>query len=191
MTDRVEDPLIEEALRWFVVLRDDSHDENDRRAFERWRATDAAHEAAWQRARAAGHRPTCWNPSMADRAAPSSRRFPTPRGRRAGWDGDAGCRRRRSPRSLRRRLPGQPAGPVGRPSDGGGRAAHGDPGRRLDRRAGRWHRPCRFPSARTARRLRLVAGEAFFTVAPDSARPFIVEAAKAAPARSAPPSTSS
>ena len=52
MTDRVEDPLIEEALRWFVVLRDDLHDENDRRAFERWRATDAAHEAAWQRARA-------------------------------------------------------------------------------------------------------------------------------------------
>ena len=52
MTDRAEDPLIEEALRWFVVLRDGSPDENDRRAFERWRATDAAHEAAWQRAHA-------------------------------------------------------------------------------------------------------------------------------------------
>ena len=48
MSDRARDPLIEEALRWLVVLRDPSADEADRRAFERWRMADPAHEAAWR-----------------------------------------------------------------------------------------------------------------------------------------------
>src|SRR5215472_4309369 len=68
MTDRVEDPLLEEALRWFVLLRDDPPSENDRRAFERWRATDAAHEAAWQRAQAVWERADILKPAF-DRGA--------------------------------------------------------------------------------------------------------------------------
>src|SRR5262249_27239659 len=68
MTDRVEDPLLEEALRWFVLLRADSPAGVDRRALERWRAADAAQEAAWQRAQSVWDRADILTPAF-DRGA--------------------------------------------------------------------------------------------------------------------------
>lgn len=44
------DPLVREALRWFVRLRDDEVTAEEQRAFESWRGQSGAHEAAWERA---------------------------------------------------------------------------------------------------------------------------------------------
>lgn len=49
MTETQHPPLIEDALRWLVVLREDDTPQS-RAAFETWLATDADHAAAWQRA---------------------------------------------------------------------------------------------------------------------------------------------
>lgn len=45
-----QDLLIEEALRWLVLLRDDQATGQDREAFAAWLAAGPAHEAAWGRA---------------------------------------------------------------------------------------------------------------------------------------------
>jgi len=38
----------DQAVQWFVLLRDDEATEDDRRAFADWLAADPAHEAAWR-----------------------------------------------------------------------------------------------------------------------------------------------
>jgi transmembrane sensor len=43
-------PLVREALRWFVRLRDDEVTEAERLAFESWRRQSSDHQAAWDRA---------------------------------------------------------------------------------------------------------------------------------------------
>ncbi len=50
MQEQPPDPLIEEALRWFVVLKDRSASEADHAAFNRWLQEDPRHAAAWKQA---------------------------------------------------------------------------------------------------------------------------------------------
>lgn len=48
--DRLDGPssIDEQAVQWFVILRDDEATEADRAAFATWLAADPAHEAAWR-----------------------------------------------------------------------------------------------------------------------------------------------
>lgn len=50
MRQPFQDPLIEEALHWLVVLEDRHAGPADREAFVRWLDIDPSHGAAWQRA---------------------------------------------------------------------------------------------------------------------------------------------
>jgi len=52
MRDEATDPIVMEALEWFVRMRDDKATAADRQAFEAWLATDDAHAAAWEHAEA-------------------------------------------------------------------------------------------------------------------------------------------
>jgi transmembrane sensor len=176
MTDRAEDPLIEEALRWFVVLRDGSHDENDRRAFERWRATDAAHEAAWQRAGAVWAQADALEPVY----GPSKSAVVTPFPDAARRSRSLGRRRWLQVAAVAA-IAAQAAYLASRPELWADhRTAAGE--RRMVTLADGSTVELAGGSAlsvsfgKDQRRLRLVAGEAFFTVAADPARPFIVEA---------------
>lgn len=51
MTDKQPPPLMDEALHWLAVLQDDAASADERRAFEAWLAANPAHREAWQRAR--------------------------------------------------------------------------------------------------------------------------------------------
>ena len=50
MQEQHQDPLIEEALRWFGVLKDPKASDDDRRAFALWLKEKPEHEAAWRQA---------------------------------------------------------------------------------------------------------------------------------------------
>lgn len=50
MTDDQHMPLVEEALHWLAVLQDRDASAADRSAFQAWLAASPAHAAAWQRA---------------------------------------------------------------------------------------------------------------------------------------------
>jgi transmembrane sensor len=52
MTDEAADPIMMEALEWFVRMRDDEVTIADKQAFQAWLAADEAHGAAWERAEA-------------------------------------------------------------------------------------------------------------------------------------------
>jgi transmembrane sensor len=52
MNEDPTDPIVMEALEWFVRMRDDKVTAADRQAFEAWLATDEAHAAAWKHAQA-------------------------------------------------------------------------------------------------------------------------------------------
>jgi transmembrane sensor len=177
MSDRVEDPLIAEALRWLVLLRDVSAGESDRQAFERWRRTDAAHEAAWRRAQ------TVW--THADALKPDfvpSEKIglipPMVRPRAHGLT------RRRWMQAAAVAAIAAPAGYLASRSDlwADHRTAPGErrtvslaDGSTVEL-AGASALSVSFESG--ARRLELIAGEAFFSVAPDPSRPFVVAAAQ-------------
>jgi len=167
MSDQVRDPLIEEALRWLVVLRDPSAGEVDRRAFDLWRAADPAHEAAWRRAQEVWARADILAPAMQDRASsPPARRFWT----RRRW--------------LQAAAVSAVAIPVGlllirsnffadfRTAAGERRTINLGDGSTIEL-AGASALSVFFSAE--SRRLQLVAGEAFFDVAPET-RPFVVEA---------------
>ena len=47
--------LLQEAVEWATTLHYDSPSDTERRAFERWRARSAAHEAAWDRVQSVFH----------------------------------------------------------------------------------------------------------------------------------------
>jgi transmembrane sensor len=176
MTDRVEDPLLEEALRWFVLLHDESHTESDRRAFERWRTTDAAHEAAWQRAQAVWDRADILKPAF-DRGAtvrsfPISARRPRPITRRR-WLQAVAVIAVVAPAAYLASRPDLWADY--RTPPGERRTVTLPDGSTVELAAGS---ALSVSFDVTARRLELVAGEAFFSVVPDPARPFIVAAAE-------------
>lgn len=50
MKGEATDPIVMEALEWFVRLRDEKSTTGDRRAFEIWHAQSANHAEAWTRA---------------------------------------------------------------------------------------------------------------------------------------------
>lgn len=52
MNEDATDPIVMEALEWFVRMRDDKVSKADRRAFDAWLAADEAHVAAWKYAEA-------------------------------------------------------------------------------------------------------------------------------------------
>jgi transmembrane sensor len=176
MTDRAEDPLIEEALRWFVVLRDESHDEDDRRAFERWRTADAAHEAAWQRAQAVWAQADVLEPvyggSASAAVAPFPESVPTPRrfGRRR-WLQAAAAAAIAAPAAYMASRPTLWADH--RTAAGERRMVTLADGSTVELAGGS---ALSVSFGKDQRLLRLLAGEAFFTVAADPARPFVVEA---------------
>ena len=69
MQEQRQDPLIEEALRWLVVLRDKAASDSDREAFAFWLKKDPRHEAAWRRAQQVWMRVGKIGPAFAKREA--------------------------------------------------------------------------------------------------------------------------
>lgn len=68
MQEHRQDPLIEEALRWLVVLKDREATDADREAFDLWRRGDPRHEEAWARAQQVWMRVGKIGPAFANRA---------------------------------------------------------------------------------------------------------------------------
>ncbi len=165
---RDDDPLTIEALEWFVRLRDEQATDADRQGFATWLARDPAHQAAWDRAE------QLW--SRFDTIAPAVR-----------------AHLRRRSRALSRRKLLLSAGAV---IVIGATAGYLFIPRDLfaDERTGVGERrTVQLPDGSSVelgslsalsvafnadtRRVILHAGEAFFDVARDPARPFLVEAA--------------
>ncbi|MBS0538166.1 MAG: FecR family protein [Proteobacteria bacterium] len=176
MSDRVEDPLIVEALRWLVLLRDDQTADGDREAFERWRRSDAAHEAAWQRAQAVWARTDILKPAFARPGTVATLPLPD------RSQPTAGMTRRRWLQAAAVAAVAAPAGYVASRSDlwadyrtsaGERRTLSLADGSTVEL-AGASALSVSF--ARDARRAELVTGEAFFSVAADPSRPFTVDA---------------
>lgn len=195
MQEQPPDPLVEEALRWFVVLKDKSASAADHAAFNRWLQEDPRHAAAWKQAQRTWMRVGKIGPAFANSAPaaislgapaadaapprlaatpamrPSVSR-PAPVSRRRLFYAAAAVTALIVPTALALSRPGLFAD------------QHTTVGER---------RTVSLPDGSTVelasatalsidftgkvRRVVLHAGEAFFDVAPDPARPFVVEAA--------------
>lgn len=166
--DRLDGPssIDEQAVQWFVVLRDDEATEEDRSAFATWLGADPAHEVAWR----------------------SVERM---------WSGLDAVGRRPAPRSPRRQRSNLPkriaatavlvlvtAGfgwqllPVGLFADhrtgvGERKTVMLQDGSQVELATST---AIDVSFGDTERRIKLLTGEAFFTVAKDPGRPFIVTA---------------
>ena len=107
------DPLIEEALRWSVLLKSKQASDSDRAAFEQWLQADARHEAAWIQAQQVWMRVGKIGPAFANRPPPPPpRRYhptasvaaPAPDAPRLAADPALRSSAPRAPRPGRRRL---------------------------------------------------------------------------------------
>jgi len=192
MQEQRPDPLIEEALRWLVVLKDRAASDADRQAFDRWLKADARHEAAWRHARQVWMRVGKIGPAFRNReqarAQPNNVRLdvaPPPRpalsrpapvarggGRRRFLYAAAAVTAVVVPTALLLSRPGLFADYETRVGER--RTLSLGDGSTVEL-AGASSLSVHF--AADARRVDLHDGEAFFTVAPDAARPFIVKAA--------------
>lgn len=166
MQDDAADPIMREALEWFVRIRDEKASDEDLRAFQAWLDQDESHAAAWIRAEA------LWD--RFDIAQPEFDKF------------------RRSQALLNRRnfLAGGAiilAGGTGFYALGRGdmfadhvtaigeRRAFALPdGSNVELGS---YSALSVNFTASSRRLQLYRGEGFFDVAPDVQRPFVVEAA--------------
>ncbi len=188
MPEHHQDPLIEEALRWLVVLKDKGASDADRLAFDRWLKQDPRHAAAWQRAQSVWMRLDRIGPAFANRRQPATaaarpappvHRPPAlqppalhPTGRRRFLYAAAAVTAVAVPAAMVLSRPGLFADhgtAVGERrtislEDGSTVELAGASSLSVDFAAG-------------ARRVVLHDGEAFFKVSADAARPFIVEAA--------------
>lgn len=73
------DPLIEEALRWSVLLKSKQASDSDRAAFEQWLQADPRHEEAWIQAQQVWMRVGKIGPAFANRPPPPPpRRYHAP-----------------------------------------------------------------------------------------------------------------
>lgn len=169
-----QDELTEQALRWLVVLNDDKTGGADREAFAAWLARGPSHEAAWARARHVWSRAGVIEPVIRARRAEA---VPLAANDRPGWS--------------RRRWLGTVAA-TGLVAIAGGYAltrhdlfaghATGIGERRTVELADGSAVDLGSASSLSvsytaqARELVLHAGEAFFTVAAASSRPFVVAA---------------
>jgi len=195
MQEQPPDPLVEEALRWFVALKDKSASEADHAAFNRWLQEDPRHAAAWKQAQRTWMRVGKIGPAFANSApaaislgastvveAPPrlaatpvmrptvSRRAPV--SRRRLFYAAAAVTALVVPTALALSRPGLFAD---RHTSVGERQTISLPDGSTVELAGASALSIDFTGK--ARRLVLHAGEAFFEVAPDPDRPFVVEAA--------------
>lgn len=195
MKNERRDPLIEEALRWLVVLNDPDVDDADRASFEAWLRTGPRHEEAWARAQAVWMRVGMVGPAFGVRRSDaadvvSSASAPLPVLSPSAQSAPRHTATRRQP-SRRRLLYAAAASIAVVPaafvlsrsalfadhatSVGERRAFSLDDGSTVEL-AGATSISVDF--SETVRRVVLHAGEAFFDVAKESARPFIVQAAE-------------
>lgn len=155
-------PLVREALEWFVRLRDDEVSQAERQEFEAWRQQGSAHEAAWDRA--------C---HLWASLAPVEEEFAQRRRKTIG-------RRRVLGSGLGLLLGAAGSWTLGQALKADFETGTGE--RRSFTLADGSRLELNSQSAVSQslsdgeRRLRLHRGEAFFTVAADPARPFVVEA---------------
>jgi transmembrane sensor len=192
MQEQSRDPLIEEALRWLVVLKDRAASDDDRAAFHDWLQADPSHQAAWTRAQGVWMRVGKFGPAFANRPAAVPGRLPaaaTPAARPAlatpSLAGPAGLpgRRRLLHAAAAVAVVAAPAAVLlSRPD------LFADHGTAVGERrkvtladgstvelAGSSSLSVDFSTE--ARRVVLHDGEAFFDVARDGTRPFVVRAA--------------
>lgn len=162
-----DDPILIEALEWLVRLRDQRATDADRQAFRRWHDRDAGHAAAWVEAEALWQRFDVAQPAFDDRRAARRRlrRRQAMLGGAAAALGAGGLWLLKRPDLLAEHRTGI-GERRGFTLPDGSRVELGSLSALSVQFAG------------DARRLRLHRGEAFFDVAPDAARPFIVAAAK-------------
>jgi len=187
MQEQRQDPLIEEALRWLVVLRDKAASEADQQAFARWLKDDPQHEAAWRRAQqvwmrvgkigpafASRRRPVAAATSPSFAAAPSARSAMLqrpPGGRRRFLYAVAAVAAVAVPTGLVLLRPGLFADQ--RTSVGERRTISLQDGSTVELASAS---SLSIDFAADARRVVLHEGEAFFNVVRDPARPFLVDA---------------
>ena len=187
MQEQGRDPLIEEALRWLVTLKDRNASAADRAAFEDWLAADPRHQAAWTRAESIWMRVGKFGPAFSSRSAGTA-------GSRPALEAPAVAARPTAPARPpgRRRLlyAAAAVAAVGVPATvllsrpdfladhatavGECRTVTLDDGSTVEL-AGASSLSVAFST--DVRRVVLHGGEAFFAVARDEGRPFVVEAA--------------
>jgi transmembrane sensor len=161
------DPIMAAATRWFVALHEAPGDADLKPAFEAWRAAEPRHASAYARLQrlwgAAGHLPSL------QQAQPAMERRAVLRGvigAGVGVVAVGGAGRLllgQHPFADHRTRPGERGSVVF--ADGSRAELSTATALRTDFSAGR-------------RWIRLLAGEAWFQVAPDPARPFVVEAGR-------------
>lgn len=179
------DPLIEEALRWLVVLQDSGASDADRAAFAAWLAADPRHAAAWERAERVWTRVGRFGPAFrASQGAPGRPAADAGRAGRPSGDAPAKADRRRFlqaaaavaavavPAAVLVSRPGLLADHA--TAVGERRTVTLEDGSTVEL-AGSSSLSVDFSAV--ARRIVLHDGEAFFDVARDGTRPFEVEAA--------------
>lgn len=191
MAEQDPDPLVEEALRWLVVLRDKNANEADRLAFDRWLKLDSSHEIAWRRAQQVWMRLDRIGPAFKNRAPPAPAPVPPPRLVAAPWMRPTLSAPPVPARTGRRRLlygaiaaaVAIPAGIVlSRPGLFAGHATRVGERRKISLDDGSTVELASSSSlsidfTADLRRVVLHEGEAFFNVVHDPARPFVVDAA--------------
>lgn len=187
MQEQGRDPLIEEALRWLVVLRDRNASDADRAAFAEWLAADPRHQAAWSRAESVWMRVGKFGPAFANQPSRLPRRQPA-----------VAAPPESPPPARPARLPGRRrflyaaaavaavAGPaavlLSRPDLLADHATAVGERRKITLEDGSTVELAGSSSlsvdfSAEARRVVLHDGEAFFDVARDTTRPFVVQAA--------------
>jgi transmembrane sensor len=187
MQEQSRDPLIEEALRWLVVLKDRAASDADRAAFDDWLRADPRHQAAWIRAQSVWMRVGKFGPAFANRpasvparrpaaAAPTLWRAPArpanPPGRRRFLYAAAAVAAVAAPAAVLLSRPGLFADHS--TAVGERRKVTLDDGSTVEL-AGSSSVSVDFSAE--ARRVVLHDGEAFFEVVRDGTRPFVVHAA--------------
>lgn len=165
----------EEAVQWFVLLQDEAVSDEDRRRFELWRSADVRHDRAWREVErlwgGLDRLAAKYAPSVDSRASISA------------------TRENSRPSSFWKALPiaasiaiaalvGWQMTPPGLMADyrsgvGERRTVQLEDGSEIELGTGS---AIDVDFSRAQRTVRLVAGEAFFTVAKDPGRPFVVKA---------------
>lgn len=191
MSEQHQDPLVEEALHWLVVLRDKNASQADHEAFDRWLKIDASHEAAWRRAQQVWMRLDRIGPAFRNRAPPPPVPTPPPRLVAAPWMRPTLSAPPVPARTGRRRfLYGAVAAAFAIPAGivvsrrglfadhatrvGERRTISLDDGSKVELASSS---SLSIDFAADLRRIVLHEGEAFFNVVHDPARPFVVDAA--------------
>ncbi|MDH4990668.1 FecR family protein [Aquamicrobium lusatiense] len=181
MDERDKQAIDDEAVQWFVILRDDDASDDDRRRFDEWRRSDPEHEKAWREVE------QLWGglDLLADRHALVKPTTPARRASRPAAYAPAAAPRR--PHVSWKAIPlaaclaltvaaGWQMVPVGFMADyrsgiGERRTVRLDDGSVIELGTAS---AVDVSFAVDRRTVRLLSGEAFFTVASDPQRPFVV-----------------